>query len=227
MDTHWFLEMFLQRIPMGKETITVGRDESSDLSLATGGVSRHHASIEWIKSRRQWVVQDLGSTNGTFVNGVRIKRRTPLQHGDRIYFGNVEVYLCHDPMANNRQQSRGKTATDAINIKPLMGASIKDKIERAMEQNIQKGLYTTQDLADTLAIDRSTLFRHIKNCFDQPPSTLLMDKRLDAARELLKDSDNVSEVAFATGFESLAHFSRSFKKKYGQSPSRFQQEQQG
>jgi AraC-like DNA-binding protein len=221
MDDGWFLELFMERIPMKETHITVGRDQDCLLPLATGGVSRNHANITWSAQYAQWIVEDNNSTNGTFVNGKRIIRKTPLNHGDMIYFGNVEVRLCYDPLSVSANVPRNKTSTDAINIKPLMGDTISDKIERAIEQNIQKGLYSTRDLADTLAIDRSTLFRQIKQNFEQSPSSLLMEKRLEVARELLRESENVSEVAFSTGFESLAHFSRSFKKKYGDSPSKF------
>jgi AraC-like DNA-binding protein len=100
--------------------------------------------------------------------------------------------------------------------------SIKSKIERGILQNLQKGLLTTQDLADTLAVERSTLFRHIKQEFNLSPSALLKQKRLEYAAQILKQGrGTISEVAFDSGFESLSHFTRSFKAHYGVTPSEY------
>lgn len=66
----------------------VGRDEGLPLSLPTEStVSRQHAEIRL--ENGSLVVVDLGSTNGTFVNGIRISADTPLQPGDQVQFGAV------------------------------------------------------------------------------------------------------------------------------------------
>jgi AraC-like DNA-binding protein len=52
-----------------------------------------------------------------------------------------------------------------------------------------------------------------------------MEQRLNHAVRLLKDSHrNISEAAFESGFESVSHFSRSFKARFGQAPLAFKQE---
>lgn len=66
----------------------VGRDDGLDLSLAgESTVSRRHAEI--VRSGGALSVRDLGSTNGTFVNGIRIEAETPLTLGDTVQFGSV------------------------------------------------------------------------------------------------------------------------------------------
>jgi len=216
--------MFLERVAIDSSPFTVGRNQTSHLGLATGGVSREHAEFLWDDNRQCWILKDLHSTNGTFVNSERVKDFCFLKHGDVIYFGNVEIRLVYDPLSQGQKPNRENLATESINIQLQKGNSIKEKIERGIMHNIQQGLMSTQDLADTLTIDRSTLFRQIKQEFEQSPSDLLREKRLDYAREILKKSDNVSQVAFSTGFESLAHFSRSFKKQFGQSPTDYLKE---
>jgi len=69
-------------------TSTIGRSEESQIVLLDPGVSRAHAVIEI--GRGQAVVRDLGSTNGTFVNGRRIDRER-LRDGDELRLGNTRM----------------------------------------------------------------------------------------------------------------------------------------
>ena len=50
---------------------TIGSSETADLVVSDGSVSRVHALLEWLGG--SWFVQDLGSRNGTFVNGERVQ----------------------------------------------------------------------------------------------------------------------------------------------------------
>ncbi|MCC6553814.1 MAG: DUF4388 domain-containing protein [Polyangiaceae bacterium] len=71
--------------PLGEhQEIIVGRSSDLDMVLVEDMVSRRHARIAC--SDQQIVIEDLGSTNGTFVNGEKIKRAT-LKEGDRVLIG--------------------------------------------------------------------------------------------------------------------------------------------
>jgi pSer/pThr/pTyr-binding forkhead associated (FHA) protein len=65
---------------------TVGRDPGNDIILRDPKVSRHHAEI--VFERGFFVLHDLASANGTYVNGKRI-RVAPLTHGARLRMGNT------------------------------------------------------------------------------------------------------------------------------------------
>ena len=72
----------------------VGREEPADLPLRDAAVSREHAQFE--SHGDDWILTDLDSANGTFVNGRRIRRRT-LKPGDTVRFGtSVEFRYCRD-----------------------------------------------------------------------------------------------------------------------------------
>ncbi|GAB5547127.1 MAG: DUF4388 domain-containing protein [Sandaracinaceae bacterium] len=76
-------------LPVSKE-IVVGRSSELDMVLVEDMVSRRHAKIT--VTGDQIFIQDLGSTNGTFVNGEKIKRAR-LQEGDRILIGTSIIKL--------------------------------------------------------------------------------------------------------------------------------------
>jgi hypothetical protein len=77
-----------ERVPLGEETMTVGRLPESTIVLADPNVSRRHAEIRPRGST--FVVIDLGSTNGTRINGIRITEHE-LVDGDEISFGNTRM----------------------------------------------------------------------------------------------------------------------------------------
>ena len=75
-------------IPLESTLLTVGRGLSNDIILEDTRVSRHHAQLRY-KTRRFWVT-DLGSTNGTFINGERINE-SALRDGDTVSLGGLEL----------------------------------------------------------------------------------------------------------------------------------------
>ncbi|RMG12843.1 MAG: FHA domain-containing protein [Planctomycetota bacterium] len=68
---------------------SIGRSKERDLTIPSQRVSRQHAEIVWKQGRA--VLRDLGSQNGTLVNGKRIKGEHSLRDGDELEFG---PFLC-------------------------------------------------------------------------------------------------------------------------------------
>lgn len=65
--------------------VTIGRHPDNELPLSVDSVSRRHARLERVNE--QWMISDLQSSNGTFVNGERISEARALNDGDIITFG--------------------------------------------------------------------------------------------------------------------------------------------
>ena len=80
--------------PMTGECITVGRAVENDIVITSKRVSREHARVR----REGWrvLLEDLGSTNGTYLNDERIHTPTALQDDDQIKIGDV-ILVFHDP----------------------------------------------------------------------------------------------------------------------------------
>ena len=70
--------------------ITLGRSSANELCYPEdAGLSRQHLALE--KDGDTWMVRDLGSKNGTFVNGVRITSPHPLGKNDRVTAGHIAL----------------------------------------------------------------------------------------------------------------------------------------
>jgi diguanylate cyclase (GGDEF)-like protein len=70
-------------------TVVVGRDPDIELPLADGGISRRHARIFRDEARGCYMVEDLGSTNGTRLNGGRLGKPHSLAEGDKVILGST------------------------------------------------------------------------------------------------------------------------------------------
>ncbi len=70
---------------------TIGREPACDMTLADETVSRWHACLE--RGADGWLLADLGSTNGTRLNGWRVNQPTWVRPGDMVSFGGVTFVL--------------------------------------------------------------------------------------------------------------------------------------
>ncbi len=86
--------------PLAGSPVIIGRETAASLCIADPSVSRRHSQIEM--EGDQFVISDLDSLNGTFINDVPVKRRT-LQHGDRVRIGDSQfLFLLHDGDASSK-----------------------------------------------------------------------------------------------------------------------------
>ena len=74
-----------------KTEINIGRVQGNDLMLPKGNVSKHHARLLFRDGR--FIVTDLKSTNGTYVNGRKIAQATIVREGDKIYIGDFVLRI--------------------------------------------------------------------------------------------------------------------------------------
>ncbi len=94
-------------------SVVFGRDKSCDQVIDSPLVSRRHARL----TRRSdgYVIEDLGSANGTFLNGQRVDRPMPVRPRDRIGFGNCLFQLTDDGKLEKRDY-RGNVTLQAKNV---------------------------------------------------------------------------------------------------------------
>jgi hypothetical protein len=76
---------------------TIGRTRDCDLCLSDLSVSRLHAEL--VRNGDGWLLNDLGSHNGTRLNGWLVRETVPVRGGDRVEFGSVTFILRDEPQA--------------------------------------------------------------------------------------------------------------------------------
>jgi EAL domain-containing protein (putative c-di-GMP-specific phosphodiesterase class I) len=88
-----------KRVEITKSPFLIGRSRSADLTIYSHKVSKDHASIA--QDSDQYLIRDLNSTNGTFVNGKQIDE-SPLVDGDIIHLAHWEFCFCTGPPTGPR-----------------------------------------------------------------------------------------------------------------------------
>jgi pSer/pThr/pTyr-binding forkhead associated (FHA) protein len=86
--------------PGGGVRFTIGRTRDCDLCLTDMSVSRMHAQL--VRREDGWLLSDLGSHNGTRVNGWLVREPVPVRAGDRVEFGSATFVFQGDPPGEAR-----------------------------------------------------------------------------------------------------------------------------
>lgn len=102
-DCAWLETAESERLPL-RASCAIGRSPENHVVVAGEKISRRHALIHCQNETEFWLV-DLGSRNGTFRNGVRIKQPTALRNGDTIGVGPTEFRFCLDESAGTSQRN--------------------------------------------------------------------------------------------------------------------------
>jgi ABC-type multidrug transport system ATPase subunit/pSer/pThr/pTyr-binding forkhead associated (FHA) protein len=111
-----------QEFELTRSEITIGRDPSVDLTLPSPSVSRRHARLS--RQGDGYMLEDLGSSNGTFLNGERLVERRHLKSGDQIRLGKA-ITLIYEAPTDLKKTVASRS--------PAMPA---DALKTELEQNI-------------------------------------------------------------------------------------------
>ena len=111
---------------------TIGRDEQSTISIPGRWISREHAYIERLETG-EWHLVDLGSRNGSFVNGRRVTVPALLREGDEIRFGETHLVfhqkdslMLADLPLDPFQTAATALATSAMHVRCLVSVLVVD-----------------------------------------------------------------------------------------------------
>lgn len=96
-----------QEFALTQPEIIIGRDASVGLTLSFPGVSRRHARL--MREGEVYILEDLGSSNGTYLNGERLVERSPLKSGDQIRLG-AAITLTYEAPARVVQEAVVRSA---------------------------------------------------------------------------------------------------------------------
>jgi signal transduction histidine kinase/DNA-binding response OmpR family regulator len=101
--------------------------------------------------------------------------------------------------------------------------SFKTDLDTFILENLKKSGLSNFDISNHFALSERNLYRRVKLVTGQSPASYIKEIRLQRARLLLENNNqmNISEVAIECGIANANHFSQTFKKRFGKSPSAF------
>ena len=98
-------------------------------------------------------------------------------------------------------------------------ADYRARLLAAINAHLADENFKVADLADAMYQDRSHLFRRVRDVTGQAPSDLIRELRLQRAAELLQaEAGQISDIAYAVGFSSVAYFTKCFRERFGRTP---------
>ena len=97
-----------------------------------------------------------------------------------------------------------------------------DELYALMESELSNSELDVSIITERMHISRTKFYYKVKGLTGENPATFFRTYKLNRAAQLLQEGKhNISEVADLTGFSTLSHFSASFKKKFGCTPSEY------
>jgi signal transduction histidine kinase/DNA-binding response OmpR family regulator len=141
-------------------------------------------------------------------------------------FESDELQARIDRLISSRRQLRARfAAPEAVTGLNGNDADFDRRLLAAIENQIEAGELSVKSLADSMAMDRTHLYRRVQALRGVTPQDLIRKAKLQtAARMLAGREGTVTEVAYSVGFKSLGHFSDSFRRHFGVPPSRWAEE---
>jgi signal transduction histidine kinase/DNA-binding response OmpR family regulator len=139
-------------------------------------------------------------------------------------FNTAEVRARVRNLIRSRQHLRAHLPTSpgllATPDVPSVDRRFIEEVQSAIEARMSDEAFAVTDLAEAVGLSRTHLYRRLQDVVDASPSALIRAMRLQRAAHLLaQDAGSVSEIAYAVGFKSVSHFSRSFRETFGHPPS--------
>jgi len=114
---------------VGNNCWTIGRSEDNSFVIPDRWISRNHAMLQWMETGEFYLI-DLGSRNGTFVNGRRVSIPVTLRNGDRLTFGQTELdFFCplkRPTSTSDDPDSKDFTATATLHVRRLISVLVVD-----------------------------------------------------------------------------------------------------
>jgi pSer/pThr/pTyr-binding forkhead associated (FHA) protein len=151
------------RFPLQSDRMTVGKAAENDISLRDDPTASHlHAILERFSAG--WCVTDLGSSNGTWVNGERIWSARRLRHGDEIRVGQSRL-IFRDPLSGADAQTEAEDAPPSLTVRE------RDVLAALCRPLLDRDMFTepasTRLIADELVITQAAVKQHLANLYDK------------------------------------------------------------
>jgi two-component system cell cycle response regulator len=171
---------------LDRESTTIGRGTECDIVLDDAGCSRRHARAlckGGSPAETVWI-EDLGSTNGTLLNGERLVGRRPLSEHDRVRVGGTLLsYNLRDDLELDAERQLIQLAT----IDPLTGLMNRGAFDQALEREFERAARYGRPLS-LLLIDLDH-FKRVNDTWGHPVGDRVLSQAAHAIRGCLRNAD--------------------------------------
>jgi ATP/maltotriose-dependent transcriptional regulator MalT len=145
------------------DRVTIGKAPSNDIAIASdSAMSRMHAVLERLSAG--WVLRDLSSRNGTYVNGERIWAERPLRNGDDIQLGKTRIYYHAD-------KPEQLTATEAPEDAPELTRREREVMVALCRPLLAGDAFsepaTVREMAEELVVTNAAIKQHLGRLYDK------------------------------------------------------------
>jgi len=164
------------------ERVTIGKGSENDLTLEDDEtVSRLHAVLDRFPAG--WCVTDLGSSNGTHVNGERIFAARRLHHGDEVRIGTTKLLF-------RNSADVGRAVTKAPQGSPNITTRERDVLVVLCRPLLDRDLFTEpasiREIASALVVSEAAVKQHLARLYDKFGVDATDHRRARLANEALR-----------------------------------------
>jgi pSer/pThr/pTyr-binding forkhead associated (FHA) protein len=153
-----------ESVTLDGERVTIGKNPDLDIVIHDdNSVSRIHAVLECIGGGR-WLIRDVGSTNGTLVNGERILGERVLRDDDEVIIGRTRLRFCDRSLANG-------SSTERTGAKPRLTPKEHDVLVELCRPVMSGRAFTqpatVREVADRLFVTEAAVKQHLGHLYDK------------------------------------------------------------
>ena len=146
-------------------------------------------------------------------------------------FSIEELHIQIDNLVDNMRRVRGKYSgtqgqTDKVEEVKVEGNDdmLMKRIMKSVNEHLSDPEYNVERMSEDIGISRAQLHRKMKEITGISSSEFIRNIRLEQAAKLLSEGKiNITQVAYAVGYNNQTHFSTVFKKHFGMSPTEYAQ----
>src|SRR5881394_3324970 len=180
-----------RRYKLGDGEYVIGRRSDCQIFVPDMRVSRQHARL--LKDGEGWILEDLGSNNGTYVNGIRVEHSTPLKHEDEITIANNRIRVEARDATHDTKFPEGNAVT-------LIEVGAGGPLIRSREDSgagrlplISSGLVNVADQRAVRLIERKldALTQVLHATASSDTAEALLQKLVEALLELFPQAEDV------------------------------------
>ncbi|HSN25690.1 MAG TPA: SpoIIE family protein phosphatase [Kofleriaceae bacterium] len=180
-----------RRYKLGDGEYVIGRRSDCQIFVPDMRVSRQHARL--VRNGEGWTLEDLGSNNGTYINGVRLQSATPIRHDDEIMIANNKIRVEAQDFPSQDKFPEGGNAVTIVDVSGSSLIRSREDSGSARIPVISSGLISVTDQKAIRLIERKldALTQVLHATASSDTAEALLEKLVDALLELFPQAEDV------------------------------------